>query len=195
MGPHANDGLGENIRVETIARAPVGDRLAAPGAYASGQTLEDPRSDFTRLAARMEHDPQQLSLVFGKADEGLGLGVHDVDRIGLVFGDGAQACFELDRSLLCQLSKQREFVFEVEIERAGGVSGLFGDGVARHGVRAKLGEEFATGGEEPTASRLGSRRAGTRAWRQSVASWVGRWIQVLTDGHVICDGNVSFAVG
>ena len=141
VGPHTNDGLGQNIRVETISSASIGDGLAASGAHASRQTLEDSRADFARLSARMEHDLQQFASVFGEADQGFCLGLHGLGWIGHLFNDLLQARFEFIGSLFGQFAKERELVLEVEIERAGRITSLFGDGVARDAVRAKLSEE------------------------------------------------------
>ena len=144
VGPHANDGLGQNIRVETISGTPIGGRLAASGAHASCQAFEDSRANFAGLSARMKHDSQQLAMVFGEADQGVRLALHDLDRIGHFLNDFVQAHFEYSGSLFGQFAKERELVLEVEVERAGRITSLFGDGMARNAMRAKLGEESQT---------------------------------------------------
>jgi hypothetical protein len=154
VGPHANDGLGQNIRVETISGAPIGDGLAASGAHAACQALEDSRADFARLSARMKHDSQQFPMVFGEADQGVCLALYDLDRIGHFLNNLVQARFEYGRSLFGQFAKERELVLEVEIERARRITSLLGDGVARDAVRAKLGEESQACIEESTTSRF-----------------------------------------
>ena len=154
MGPHTNDGLGENIGVETVSRTPIGDGLAAPIADAACQALEDPRTDFTCFSTRMKHDSQKISSILRESDQGFRLGLNDLDRIGHFFEDLMQAGFEFSGSLFGQFAKEREFVREVKIESAGGIPRLLSDLVARHGVWAKLCEETESCIEQSTTSRL-----------------------------------------
>ncbi len=105
VGPHADDGLGENIGVETVTRAPIGDGLAAPIAHASCQAFEDPRTDFTRFSARMKHDSQEFASIFCESNQGLRLGLDDLDRIGHFFDDLVQARFEFNGGLFGQFAK------------------------------------------------------------------------------------------
>ena len=118
VGPHADDGLGENIGIETIATASDGDGLAASRAHAARQAFENPSADLAGLSTWMKHDPQQISLVFREADECFGLRLHEFDRIGDVLCDRVETIFEFDRGLIGQLAEEGELVLEVEIKRA-----------------------------------------------------------------------------
>lgn len=159
MSPHANDGLGQHIWVETISGASVGDGLATSGTYAACQTFEDLGTDFAGLCAGMKHDAEQVSLILCETDEGFRLALHDFDRIGHVFGCATQARLEFGGGLLSQLAKECKLVLEVQVEGAGGVTSLFGDDVARDGMWAKFYEELTTGIKQPTTGGLGSRHA------------------------------------
>ena len=105
VGPHADDRLGENVGVETVSRASVGDGLATPIAHASCQALEDPRTDFTRFSARMKHDSKEFASIFRESDQGFCLGLDDLDRIGHLFDNLVQARFEFDGGLFGQFAK------------------------------------------------------------------------------------------
>ena len=158
VGPHADNRLSQYIRVEAIARAAVGDRLAASCAHASCKSFEDARANFARFSAGMEDDSQQLPLVFGESDQYFGLRLHDLDWLRLFQRDGAKARFEFGGGLFGQLAKKCQLVFEVEIERARCESSVSGDRVTRDRVWAALAEKFASGVEESLAGRLRSGR-------------------------------------
>jgi hypothetical protein len=163
VGPHADDRLSQHIRVETIAGASVGDRLAAPCAQASCKSFEDTRADFARFSAGMEDDSQQLPLIFGESDQCFGLRLNDLDWLRLFQRDGAKARFEFAGGLFGKLAKKRQLVFEVEIERARCESSVSGDRVTRDGVWAPFAEKFASGVEQSQAGRLRSGRTASLA--------------------------------
>ena len=158
--PHADDRLGEHIRIEAFPGLALGDGNPAPRTDALRQSLEHPRAGFGGLAARAEHDPEELLMIFGESDEGLGLGLDDPARIGTDGRRRPEPYFELARGLIGELLKELLFVLEVEIERARGVTGLRGDLMTRDAGRAVLSEERPTGFEKSQARllRLGQAR-------------------------------------
>ena len=147
MRPHADDGLGEYIRVEACLGATFGNGFATANTHAMCQTFEDPRTDLGRFCAGVKDDPKQLSLVLGETDKGFGLRLDDLDWIRFVFGDSVKAQFQFGCSVLGEFTKKSQLVFEVKVESAGGVAGLLRDRVARDGVGSEFGEEPTSGVE------------------------------------------------
>lgn len=193
MGPHADDCLSENIGVETISCPAVADRFAASRAYSAGQPFENSRTDVSGLEAGMKDDPNQVALFFGKSDERFGLGLHHRDRIRLVEDGALQATFEFAGGFFCDFAKDRELVFEMEIEGARRITGVRGDGMTGDGVGTEVCEKGAPCIEKAATGFLASRYAQAGLVARRAGARFDSRVQGFTDGHVISDVNVSLA--
>jgi hypothetical protein len=158
--PHPDDRLGEHIRVEALPGSAFGDGRPPTGADASGEALENPGTGLAGLAAGLEHDPEELAMVFRESDEGLGLDLDAALQIEVGGRDRGEPRFELARRFVGELLEERLLVLEMEVERPRRVARLGGDRVARHEVRPVSGEQRPPRGEEATSRLLGARDAG-----------------------------------
>jgi hypothetical protein len=80
--PHPDDRLGQDVGVEAFPRLTASGRRPPARADAAGEPLEHPSRRLRPFAPRREHDAEELAMVVGEADEGLGLGLDDRPRIG-----------------------------------------------------------------------------------------------------------------
>ena len=190
VGPHADHGLRENVGIEAVRRAAFCQAFATTRAHSGGQAFQDSRGDIARFSTGVKDDAKQIALLFRESNQRVRLGVHQVGGLGLGFGDSNESALDFVGRFFSEFSEELDLVLEVQIEGAGGVPSLGGDGVRRDGSGSVFREECQASLEKPLSGLLGFGQASAGAPGNSGTQT--RSNRGATDGHVIYDVNVSF---